>query len=140
MRCSLCQTENAESAKYCMQCGTRFEVTEAPRPAERRQLTVLFCDLVGSTALSEELDPEDLRDVIGRYHVACKRVVVRFDGSIAQHLGDGVLVYFGHPRAHEDDAVRAVRAGLELRKAIPSLTVRGRPLPVRVGIHTGVVV
>jgi class 3 adenylate cyclase/tetratricopeptide (TPR) repeat protein len=123
-----------------MRCGTRLEVVRTTAAAERRQITVLFCDMVGSTALSEELDPEDLRDVIRRYHATCEGVVARFDGSIAQHLGDGVLVYFGHPRAHEDDTVRAVRAALELRKAVSSLIVRGRPLSVRVGIHTGVVV
>ncbi len=114
--------------------------TKAADPAERRQITVLFCDLVGSTALSEELDPEDLRDVIRRYHATCELVVARYNGSVAQHLGDGVLVYFGHPRAHEDDAVRAVRAGLELRDAVSGLTVGGRALAVRVSIHTGVVV
>ena len=80
--------------------------------AERRQLTVMFCDLVGSTALSSRLDPEDLREVIAAYHRAVADVVGRFDGFVAKYMGDGVLVYFGYPRAHEDDAERAVRAGL----------------------------
>jgi len=140
MHCSICQTETPEGAQFCMRCGARLGAVRQTAAAERRQITVLFCDMVGSTALSEELDPEDLRDVIRRYHATCEGVVARFDGSIAQHLGDGVLVYFGHPRAHEDDAVRAVRAALELRKEVSSLIVRGRPLSVRIGIHTGVVV
>src|SRR5215470_15148676 len=80
--------------------------------AERRQLTVLFCDLVGSTALSARLDPEDLREVIGAYHHCVANTVARFAGFVAKYMGDGVLVYFGYPEAHEDDAERAVRAGL----------------------------
>ena len=81
-------------------------------PAERRQLTVLFCDLVGSTALSARLDPEDLREVIGRYQQCVSDTVTRFDGFVAKYMGDGVLAYFGWPKAHENDAERAVRAGL----------------------------
>src|SRR5215813_13579997 len=85
----------------------------APRSdAERRQLTVMFCDLVGSTALSARLDPEDLREVIGAYHRAVADVVRSYDGFVAKYMGDGVLAYFGYPRAHEDDAERAIRAGL----------------------------
>ena len=80
--------------------------------AERRQLTVMFCDLVGSTPLSTRFDPEDLREVIGAYHRAVAEVVVRFNGFVAKYMGDGVLAYFGYPRAHEDDAERAVRAAL----------------------------
>src|SRR5499426_2697951 len=86
--------------------------TSPPREAERRQLTVLFCDLVGSTALSAQLDPEDLREVMRAYQDTCTKVIARYDGHIAQYLGDGLLVYFGYPQAHEDDAQRAVRAGL----------------------------
>jgi class 3 adenylate cyclase len=92
--------------------------------AERRQLTVMFCDLVGSTALSAQLDPEELREVVRAYQETCTEVIRRYDGHIAQHLGDGLLVYFGYPAAHEDDAQRAVRAGLEivgaLQKQVPS--------------------
>jgi class 3 adenylate cyclase len=84
----------------------------APADAERRQLTVMFCDLVGSTPLSSRLDPEDLREVIAAYHRAIAEVVRSLDGFVAKYMGDGVLVYFGYPRAHEDDAERAVRAGL----------------------------
>ena len=89
--------------------------TEPPAPeAERRQLTVLFCDLVDSTALSSQLDPEDWRAVVRSYQETCAKVITRYEGHIAQYLGDGLLVYFGYPQAHEDDAQRAVRAGLGL--------------------------
>jgi class 3 adenylate cyclase len=107
--------------------------------AERRQLTVMFTDLVGSTALSTKLDPEDLRSVIGAYHKCVAETVARFDGFVARYMGDGVLVYFGYPQAHEDDAERAVRAGLTLVENVRSLTTP-EPLQVRIGIGTGLVV
>src|SRR5215471_15269560 len=118
------------------------EVPASPPPsqAERRQLTVMFCDLVGSTALSARLDPEDLREVIAAYHRTVADIVRRFDGFVAKYMGDGVLVYFGYPRAHEDDAERAVRAGLGLIDAVGRLDVRSVKLQVRVGIATGLVV
>ena len=117
----------------------------SPPEAERRQLTVLFCDLVDSTPLASQLDPEDLREVVRAYQETCAKVIVRFDGHIAQYLGDGLLVYFGYPRAHEDDAQRAVRAGLGMIEAVGQLNrrlaeVRGVQLAVRLGIHTGLVV
>ena len=117
----------------------------SPTEAERRQLTVLFCDLVDSTALASQLDPEDYREVVRAYQDACAKVIARFEGHIAQYLGDGLLVYFGYPRAHEDDAQRAVRAGLGMVEAIGLLNthltpVRGVQLAVRLGIHTGLVV
>src|SRR5207237_6898214 len=106
--------------------------------AERRQVTVMFCDLVGSTALSTRFDPEDLREVIGAYQGAVTEAVIGFGGFVAKYMGDGVLVYFGYPRAHEDDAERAVRAGLRAIEAI------GRLGPVkleaRIGIASGSVV
>jgi class 3 adenylate cyclase len=113
--------------------------------AERRQLTVLFCDLADSTALAGQLDPEDLREVIRAYQATCAAVIQRFDGHIAQYLGDGLLVYFGYPQAHEDDASRAVRAGLAIVESFATLNTRlerdrGISLAVRVGIHTGLVV
>jgi class 3 adenylate cyclase/tetratricopeptide (TPR) repeat protein len=108
--------------------------------AERRQLTVLFCDLVGSTELSRRLDPEDYRELVKKYQSACAEVVAHYDGHIAQHLGDGLLVYFGFPRAHEDDAQRAVRAGLGVVDAVSGVATPDGPLAVRVGIHTGLVV
>jgi predicted ATPase/class 3 adenylate cyclase len=107
--------------------------------AERRQLTVVFCDLVGSTALSARLDPEDMREVIGAYHKCVAETVGRFDGFVAKYMGDGVLVYFGYPQAHEDDAERAVRAGLDLIAAVGALT-SSATLKTRVGIATGLVV
>ena len=118
----------------------------APPPdAERRQLTVLFCDLVDSTPLAGQLDPEDYRQVVRAYQATAAEVIERFDGHIAQYLGDGLLVYFGYPQAHEDDARRAVHTGLALVEAIAALHPRlerdtGVRLAVRVGMHTGLVV
>ena len=113
--------------------------------AERRQLTVMFCDLVGSTALSSRLDPEDLREVVRAYQTTCEEVIQRYGGHIAQYLGDGLLVYFGYPQAHEDDAHRAVRAGLGILDALVALNAGLEPrtrvqLAIRLGIHTGLVV
>ena len=113
--------------------------------AERRQLTVLFCDLVDSTVLARQLDPEELREVVRAYQEACAKVIARFEGHIAQYLGDGLLVYFGYPLAHEDDAQRAVRAGLGMIEAVGQLNTRlgqerGVQLAVRLGCHTGLVV
>src|SRR6516164_2539974 len=107
--------------------------------AERRQLTVMFTDLVDSTALSTTLDPEDLRSVIGAYHKCVAETVARFDGFVARYMGDGVLIYFGYPHAHEDDAERAVRAGLAIIEAIGKLGIQ-EPLRVRIGVATGLVV
>src|SRR5437870_9271911 len=109
--------------------------------AERRHLTVMICDLVGSTALSVRLDPEDMRAVIDGYHAACARITRTYDGFLAQFRGDGILAYFGYPRAHEDDAERSVRAGLDIIAAIARLETRAaEPLAVRIGIATGLVV
>ena len=117
-------------------------ISSEPDPqdaAERRQVTVMFSDLVGSTALSARMDPEDLREIISAYQKCVAETVQRFDGFVARYMGDGVLVYFGYPRAHEDDAERAVRAGLELVSAVTALKSRV-PLQTRVGIATGLVV
>jgi len=113
--------------------------------AERRQLTVMFCDLVDSTRLSSQLDPEDWRDVVRQYQQVCTNVIQRYDGHIAQLLGDGLLVYFGYPQAHEDDAQRAVRTGLGILAALGDLNqglqqAKGIQLAIRIGIHTGLVV
>jgi class 3 adenylate cyclase len=113
--------------------------------AERRQLTVMFCDLIDSTKLSSQLDPEEYRDIVRVYQRICSEVITRFDGHIAQLLGDGLLVYFGYPQAHEDDAQRAIRAGLGILAAIRDLSqelqqAKGIPLALRMGIHTGLVV
>jgi class 3 adenylate cyclase len=107
--------------------------------AERRQVTVMFSDLVGSTALSARMDPEDLREVISAYQKCVAETVCRFGGFVAKYMGDGVLVYFGYPQAHEDDAERAVRAGLELVAAVSGLNTHAS-LKNRVGIATGLVV
>ena len=116
----------------------------APQPhhtAERRQLTVMFCDLVGSTALSARLDPEDMRAILGSYHKAVAKAVQDHDGFVAKYMGDGVLAYFGYPTAHEDDAERAVQAGLAVIGAAPRQeNALGETLHVRVGIATGIVV
>ena len=112
----------------------------ARRPdAERRHLTVMFCDLVGSTALSARLDPEDMWEVIRAYRAACARVIVTYDGMIARFVGDGIFAYFGYPRAHEDDAERAVRAGLDIIAAMGALRAQER-VEVRIAIATGLVV
>ena len=116
------------------------EAEVAPHDAaERRQVTVMFSDLVGSTALSARMDPEDLREVISAYQKCVAETVGRLGGFVAQYMGDGVLIYFGYPQAHEDDAERAVRAGLELVAAVSSLKTRA-PLQSRIGIATGLVV
>jgi class 3 adenylate cyclase/predicted ATPase len=109
--------------------------------AERRHLSVVFCDLVGSTALSTQIDPEELADLIGRYQRACAEAIVRFDGFVARYLGDGILAYFGYPLAHEDDPERAVHAALAVVEAVGKLpALDGRPLEVRIGIATGKVI
>src|SRR5690349_6923064 len=148
--CPACGFENESTARFCGGCGKPVGEAATPTPAansalprndgaERRQLTVMFCDLVGSTELSSRLDPEDLREVIAAYHRAVAGVVTGFDGFVAKYMGDGVLVYFGYPRAHEDDAERAIRAGLCLTDAVGRLDLKSVKLNMRVGIATGLV-
>ena len=119
--------------------GARPALDGGLRGAERRQLTVMFCDLVDSTALAEHLDPEELLDLLHSYRAACGDVVARYDGHVAQYLGDGLMVYFGWPRAHEDDAERGVRSALEMVQAVKGMRA-ARPLAVRIGLATGPVV
>ena len=165
--CPSCDRENRVDAKFCDECGTSLASSaldsEASRtiirPAEasdvgavvagtdldgeRRHLTVMFADLVGSTPLSERLDPEDLRGVVLAFQEMCAEAVGRFQGHIAKYMGDGLMVYFGYPQAHEDDAVRAAHAGLAIVSGMTDLNSRiqgGVRLDVRVGIHTGLVV
>ena len=170
--CPACGSENRPAARFCNECGASLTTTAAapspptaqpatqidqPAPAappptssftpdaERRQLTVMFCDLADSTTLSGQLDPEDLREVIRAYQADCCEVIQRYEGYIAQYLGDGLLVYFGWPLAHEDDAQRAVHAGLGIIEAMGALNtrlvqVKGVRLAVRIGIHVGPVV
>jgi class 3 adenylate cyclase/predicted ATPase len=147
VRCGACGTANPPGKKFCGDCGATLANRASAAPAEalpvssaeRRQLTVLFCDLVGSTALGSRLDPEDLREIIGAYQRSVAGTVAHFGGFVAKYMGDGVLVYFGYPQAHEDDAERAVRAGLALVDAVVRLQA-SEPLRVRVGIGTGLVV
>lgn len=151
--CPYCHFVSPVHSQNCSQCGYIFNDPSCRLPgkipkhdnAERRQLTILFCDIVNSSALATKIDPEDLRDIMREYRAICSKVVNRFDGHIAQHLGDGVLVYFGYPRAHEDDARRAVNTGLEIIHRIKqfSYTVEHaecNQIAVRIGIHTGLVV
>jgi class 3 adenylate cyclase/predicted ATPase len=154
MRCLRCNVENPANAKFCLECGSPLTLAEtaSPRPsewasaeAERRQMTCLFCDLVNSVGLSERLDPEELRETLAAYHRVCATVVRRFEGHTHNYLGDGIMVYFGFPSAHEDDAQRAVRTGLRIVEAVEQLNSRlqseyGIDLHVRIGIDTGLVV
>src|SRR5581483_5455400 len=144
MKCANCGAEILKSAKFCPECGTKIAPSHKSSHAERRQLTVMFCDVVNSTALSAELDPEELRDVMRQYHEACAKVIRRFEGQIWKYMGDGLLVQFGYPAAHEDDAQRAVRAGLGMIDAVkfsefPIANGKKVQLEIRIGIHTGVV-
>jgi class 3 adenylate cyclase/predicted ATPase len=156
--CLACGFENPAGFKFCGQCGAAILKDEGGRmkdeavqpsslilhpstEAQRRHLTVMFCDLVGSTNLSEQLDPEELREVLQAYQQTCAAVIQRFEGYIAQYLGDGLLVYFGYPLAHEDDAHRAVRTGLGILGEMEQLSAHLQiELAVRLGIHTGLVV
>jgi class 3 adenylate cyclase/predicted ATPase len=157
VRCSACGATSRAGARFCSKCGKALTADSpavappkpaaAPSPpqpassAERRQLTVMFCDLVGSTALSARLDPEDMREIIGAYHRCCTEQITKAGGFVAKYMGDGVLGYFGYPQAHEDDAERAVRAGLALIEAVPTLlSGLDAALQVRIGIATGLVV
>jgi class 3 adenylate cyclase len=146
--CPVCGFENETAARFCGSCGKPIGEVAAPAPAtvpappstdgaERRQLTVMFCDLVGSTALSGRFDPEDLRDIIGAYHHAVAEVVTGCDGFVAKYMGDGI--YFGYPHAQEDDAERAVRCALAIVDSVTGLELAEK-LQTRLGIATGVVI
>ncbi|TFH42691.1 MAG: adenylate/guanylate cyclase domain-containing protein, partial [Lysobacterales bacterium] len=152
--CPACGFANNPNAKFCGGCGKALTATtfssndsglnREPSDPERRQLTVMFCDLVGSTALAERLDPEDLRDLLAQYQDTCAGVIQRYEGHIGRYVGDGLLVYFGYPQAHEDDAQRGVRGGLDIvdaiRKLDAQITDPNVNLAVRIGIATGRVV
>lgn len=146
--CTHCETQNTADAKYCNQCGLALGSSGEHRAvgqfAERRQLTVMFCDLVASTRLARTMADEDYRDLLNEYQVACSSVVSELGGVVAQYLGDGVLVYFGYPEAHEDDPRRSTEAALRILERTKSLSTRlNIALPftpqVRIGIHTGLV-
>jgi class 3 adenylate cyclase/predicted ATPase len=160
MGCPACGAPVEARSKFCDSCGTLLPAPPpagvigreakgaddgGPTEAERRQLTVMFCDLVGSTELAARLDPEVLRDVVRSYQRVCEAEIGRLHGTVAQYLGDGLLVYFGYPVAREDDPRRAVRAGLAIIGGLANLNTtlqrdRGFTLAVRIGIHTGPVV
>jgi class 3 adenylate cyclase/tetratricopeptide (TPR) repeat protein len=152
LRCAACGREVRAGARFCSGCGRALEAGPAAEPApgaialpereggERRPLTVLFCDLVRSTELAARLDPEDWGEALAAYQKAADAVVARYGGHVAQHLGDGLLAYFGWPRALDDAAERAVRAGLALIEAAAGVAVEGQALAARVGVHTGTVV
>jgi class 3 adenylate cyclase/predicted ATPase len=157
-RCPSCSSAHRPDAKFCSACGHRLTgngIHELARSStdkqlaslqigasvQRRQMTIMFCDLVGSTALSLQLDPEDLRKVIDTCHRCISNVATRFEGVVARYMGDGVLIYFGYPQAHEDDAERAIRAGLQAVDALSGLTLLDGYKPqVRIGVATGLVV
>jgi class 3 adenylate cyclase/predicted ATPase len=152
MRCPHCGLDSPTGMRFCGGCGSRLDGAPeavAPAPAhdtaQRRHMTALFCDLVGSTPLVQQFDPEDFREVLSDYQRACVRAIERFDGYTARYVGDGIVAYFGYPRAHEDDAQRAVHAGLGIIDEIEELNAglrdrHGISLQVRIGLHTGVVV
>ncbi|MEE9237927.1 MAG: adenylate/guanylate cyclase domain-containing protein, partial [Thermodesulfobacteriota bacterium] len=125
MKCGTGLTEGKTPIPTTADLPSKSSASElGTREAERRQLTVMFCDLVGSTALSEQLDPEELRDLIREYQKVCAEVISCYEGHIAKYLGDGLLVYFGYPMAHEDDAQRAIHSGLEIVGDMEKLNTR----------------
>ncbi|MGB5662880.1 AAA family ATPase [Eudoraea sp.] len=154
--CVQCQYENSSQSNFCSKCGARLSDTDVQsfsnskekktnRLAERRQLTILFCDMVGSTPLSEQLDPEEYRQVITDYHEVAEKVLMQYNGHIAQYLGDGLLVYFGYPEGLEDAPKLGVQAGLGILKAVADANkgweAEGKTsIKIRIGIHTGLVV
>jgi class 3 adenylate cyclase/predicted ATPase len=148
LACPGCGHTNAGQNKFCNQCGESLsaaiaavpEPTAAPSGAERRQLSVMFCDLVGSVALAERLDPEDLHDILAAYQRQATKIVEAAGGIVARYQGDGILAYFGYPMAHEDDAERAITTGLQLLEAVGGLAPAPEKLRVRIGIATGIVV
>ena len=150
-RCPKCASENAPEARFCTQCAAPLDagapirvVTEPhdPLTGERRHLTVLFCDLVNSTGLAAQLDPEEWREIVGEYHRAAAQAIERFGGHVAQYLGDGVMAFFGYPEAHDNDGERAARAGLAILYAISKLNEHPThpKLAARVGVDSGAVV
>src|SRR6266852_4300562 len=150
--CPKCAHENISEAKFCAQCAAPLDVTELIRveaeqrdtglTGERRHLTVLFCDLVGSTEIAARLDAEEWRETVAGYHRTAAEAITHFDGHVAKYLGDGVMAYFGHPPAHDNDAERAARAGLAILDAIAKLNEQPghAKLSARIGIDSGLVV
>src|SRR6516164_10650163 len=151
-RCAKCGADSPPGKRFCGACGTALSDPAATgvhtgssalsASGERRHLTVLFCDLVGSTEISAQLDPEEWRDIVAAYHRAATEAITQFGGYVAQYQGDGVIAYFGWPEAHDNDAERAARAGLAILDAIAKLNSQPAhaKLAARVGIDSGVVV
>jgi class 3 adenylate cyclase len=150
-RCQKCGFENPSEARFCAQCAAPLDAVAPIRPVtglhdtltgERRHLTVLFCDLVGSTEIASHLDPEEWREIVAEYHRAAAQAIERFGGNVAQYLGDGVMAFFGYPEAHDNDAERAARAGLAILDAISNLNEHPThpKLPARIGVDSGAVV
>jgi class 3 adenylate cyclase/tetratricopeptide (TPR) repeat protein len=139
--CTACGTENPPQARFCLSCGTALAEAPAPAPPseERKVITAIFVDLVGSTARSEQLDPEDVKALVAPYHARVRAELERHGGTFEKFSGDAVLALFGSPKAHEDDPERAIRAGLAVRKAIEELNAEDEwlDLHIRIGIHTG---
>jgi class 3 adenylate cyclase/tetratricopeptide (TPR) repeat protein len=142
MICTDCGFNNQAAAKFCGGCGSPLrDVAATKSQAERRILSVIFCDIVGATTLSEKVDPEEFRELLQSYHTTCFDVVRSYDGFLADLMGDGVVIYFGYPTAHEDDEVRTVRCAMALIDAVRSLSSRVKhPFEVRIGAHRGLVV
>src|SRR5437868_7613668 len=132
--CASCGHETSEEFKFCPECGA-LAAPEAPAREQRKTVTVLFCDVTGSTALGESTDPEALRALLARYFERMKGIVEAHGGSVEKFIGDAVMAVFGGPVSHEDDALRACRAALEMRDALPELGIAGR-----IGVKTGEVV
>src|SRR5215470_6074296 len=151
-RCAKCGADSSPGKRFCGACGTALSDPAATgvhtgssatsAPGERRHLTVLFCDLVGSTEIAAQLDPEEWREVVAAYHGVAAEAITRYGGYVAKYLGDGVMAFFGYPEAHDNDAERAARAGLAMLDAIAQLgSQAGHPkLAARVGIDSGAVV
>src|SRR5687767_9377043 len=137
-RCAACGHENLESAKFCSECGAALTAV-APAREERKVVTVLFCDLVGSTARAEGADPEDVRALLHAYHERVRSELERFGGTVEKFIGDAVVALFGAPAAHEDDPERAVRAAFAVRDAIADLNAADAwlDLHIRIGVNTG---
>src|SRR6266576_228505 len=136
--CAQCGQENPEIAKFCLACGAPLTAPE-PTAEERKLITVLFCDIVGSTASAEKLDPEDVRARLAPYYERARTELERFGGTVEKFIGDAVVALFGAPVAHEDDPERAVRAAFAVREAVEELNKRDAwlDLKIRVGVNTG---
>jgi class 3 adenylate cyclase len=137
--CSRCNEDNQERARYCWSCGAALIGQAVPQPEARKTVTVVFCDITGSTALAERLDPESLHAVMTRYYLRMREVLERHGGTVREFLGDGVMAVFGVPVVHEDDPLRAIRASVEMVDEVQTLNLKlERSWGVTIQVHTGV--